>query len=205
VTAAGSAGVADSEIAGLLAAARRDDQTAWDRLVGRFNRLLWAIARGFRLDEAAAADSVQVTWLRLVENLDRIDEPERLGSWLATTMRRECLWQLRRASRERPSATVEWLDAVPDEAQPLDAHLLDNERDAALWRAFGMITDRCQQLLRVLMATPPPTYAEVSAALNMPIGSIGPIRQRCLDQLRRTAFADELLGDEVLGRADDRH
>jgi RNA polymerase sigma factor (sigma-70 family) len=198
VTPAGSAGVADDEIAGLVAAARRDDQTAWNRLVGRFNRLLWAIARGFRLDEAAAADSVQVTWLRLVENLDRIDEPERLGSWLATTMRRECLWQLRRASRERPGATVEWLDTVPDEADPLDAHLLDDERDAALWRAFSTITDRCQQLLRVLMATPPPTYAEVSAALSIPIGSIGPIRQRCLDQLRRATATDDLLG-----RADD--
>lgn len=191
--------MADDEIAGLLAAARRDDQTAWDRLVGRFNRLLWAIARGFRLDEAAAADSVQITWLRLVENLDRIDEPERLGSWLATTMRRECLWQLRRASRERPGATVEWLDTVPDEADPLDAHLLDDERDAALWRAFSTITDRCQQLLRVLMATPPPTYAEVSSALSIPIGSIGPIRQRCLDQLRRATATDDLLG-----RADDR-
>jgi DNA-directed RNA polymerase specialized sigma24 family protein len=109
-------------------------------------------------------------------------------------MRRECLWQLRRASRERPGATIEWLDTVPDEGEPLDTHLLDNERDAALWRAFGTITDRCQQLLRVLMATPPPTYAEVSAALSIPIGSIGPIRQRCLDQLRRAAATDDLLG-----------
>jgi RNA polymerase sigma factor (sigma-70 family) len=189
--------VDDEDVAGLLAAARRDDQDAWDMLVARFNRLLWAIARSFRLDEAAAADSVQVTWLRLVENLDRIDEPERLGSWLATTMRRECLWQLRRARRERPSVAVEWLDGVPDDARPLDAHLLDDERDAALWRAFATITDRCQQLLRVLIASPPPTYAEVSAALNMPIGSIGPIRQRCLEQLRRAAYADG-----VLGRAD---
>lgn len=200
MTVTGSADVADHEIAGLLAAARQDDQAAWDRLVGRFNRLLWAIARGFRLDQVVAADAVQVTWLRLVENLDRIDDPERLGSWLATTMRRECLWQLRRASRERPGATIEWLDTVPDEGEPLDAQMLDNERDAALWRAFGTITDRCQQLLRVLMATPPPTYAEVSAALSIPIGSIGPIRQRCLDQLRRAAATDDLLG-----QTDDQH
>src|SRR5436189_135930 len=82
--------------------AGRDDQNAWDLLVGRFNRLLWAIARSFRMDEGSAADAVQVTWLRLVENLDRIDNPEKLGGWLATTMRRECLGQLRWARRERP-------------------------------------------------------------------------------------------------------
>ena len=190
--------VDDSDIAALLAAAGRDDQNAWDLLVGRFNRLLWAIARSFRMDEASAADAVQVTWLRLVENLDRIDNPEKLGGWLATTMRRECLGQLRWARRERPSLPSTWLDDAADEARPLDAALLDDERDAALWRVFATITERCQQLLRILMATPPPSYVEVAAALDIPIGSIGPTRQRCLGQLRRAAAADGVLSDADL-------
>jgi RNA polymerase sigma factor (sigma-70 family) len=186
--------VDDDDLVELLAAAGRDDQAAWNRLVARFNRLLWAIARSFRLDDAVAADAVQVTWLRLVENLGRIDDPERLGSWLATTMRRECLYQLRRATREPPGPTAEWLDGVVDDAPALDTALLDDERDAALWRVFATISERCQQLLRVLMASPPPSYAEVSAALDMPVGSIGPIRQRCLKQLRQAAAADGVLG-----------
>ncbi|MGH3568616.1 MAG: RNA polymerase sigma factor [Pseudonocardia sp.] len=187
--------MSEDDIAGLLAAAARNDQEAWDTLVTRFNRLLWSIARGFRLDDSAAADAVQTTWLRLVDNLDRIAEPERLGGWLGTTMRRECLRILRSARREAPSTVPEWLDDTPSGGRPLDADLLDNERDAALWRAFGMLNERCQRLLRVLMASPPPSYADVSAALDVPIGSIGPTRQRCLRQLQRVALADGVLSD----------
>ena len=84
---------------------------------------------------------------------------------------------------------------MPDDAAPLDAALLLEERDAALWRAFERISDRCQSLLRVLMASPPPSYLEVSAALDMPIGSIGPTRQRCLEHLRRVVVADGALVD----------
>jgi RNA polymerase sigma factor (sigma-70 family) len=189
----------DDDIARWLSAARNDDQAAWNRLVTRFNRLLWAVARSFRLGDAAAADAVQATWLKLVENLDRIEKPDRLGSWLATTMRRECLTQLRRHTRERPSATGEWIDEQPNPARPLDADLLDEERDAALWRALATLAERCQRLLRVLMATPPPTYAEAAAALDLPIGSLGPMRQRCLAALRRAIAADG-----VLTRADLR-
>lgn len=191
----------EDDIAVLLAAAARNDQAAWDVLVTRFTRLLWSIARGFRLDDAAAADAVQTTWLRLVDNLDRITEPERLAGWLGTTMRRECLHILRRAIREVPSTAPDWLDDSPAAARSLDADLLDDERDAALWRAFGTLDERCRQLLRVLMATPPPPYTDVSAALDLPVGSIGPTRQRCLGKLRRVALADEVLGEPDNRRA----
>jgi len=178
----------------LLKAASAGDQAAWDTLVGRYNRLLWAIARGYRLDPAATADVVQTTWLRLVENLDRIHEPARLAGWLATTIRRECLQALRRSRRETPATTPEYLADAPDNARELDADLLDDERDAALWRVFGGLSDQCQSLLRVLMATPPPAYAEVAAALDMPIGTIGPTRGRCLAHLRRLVMVDDVLG-----------
>lgn len=178
----------------LLAAAAAGDQASWDELVTRYNGMLWGIARSYRLGAADCGDAVQTTWLRLVENLDRIEDPARLPGWLATTARRECLRILRRSGRERPAASIDGFDDMPDGGDPLDAGLLADERDAALWRGLSAISARCQQLLRVLMASPPPAYAAVSAALDMPIGSIGPNRQRCLDQLRRILTSDGLLG-----------
>lgn len=184
--------MADEDTGGLLAAAGRGDQAAWDALVARHCGLLWGIARGYRLGEADAGDAVQTTWLRLVENLSRIQDPERLPGWLATTMRRECLRMLSHGGRGR-ATPIDTVDELPDGGDELDAGLLADERDAALWRAVTALSQRCRQLLRVLMASPPPAYAEVSAVLDMPIGSIGPSRQRCLDQLRRVVASDDLL------------
>ncbi len=172
----------------LLRAAEVGDEGAWDSLVGRFGDLLWSVARAYRLSAADAGDVVQMTWLRLVENLGRIEDPERLAGWLATTARHECLRTLRRSGREQPSLDGETTIDLPDHAEPLDTRLLNEERDAQLWQSFGGLQPRCQQLLRVLMADPAPSYAEVSAALDMPIGSIGPTRGRCLQQLRVLAL-----------------
>lgn len=184
----------EDDLERLAIAAADGDQAAWDELVARFNNLLWAIARSYRLNHSDASDAVQMTWLRLVENLDRIRDRRRLVSWLATTARRECLQALRRTSREHPNPVPEWLDQEPSAAPALDAALLLDERDAALWQAVGQLSESCQRLLRVLMASPPPTYATVAVALDMPIGSIGPSRQRCLDHLRRFVLTDEVLG-----------
>jgi RNA polymerase sigma factor (sigma-70 family) len=183
------------ETATLLEAARQGDQVAWNALVERFNGLVWSIARGYRLDVADAHDAVQMTWLRLVENLNRISDPERLAAWLATTARRECLQLLRKARRDRPAALESTMTDIPDPADPVDAAMLLAERDRALWRALSSIGERCQQLLRVLMASPPPTYKEVAAAMDMPIGTIGPTRQRCLGQLRQVVLAGEPLAE----------
>lgn len=171
----------------LLDAAAAGDGAAWDALVARFTGLLWATARSHRLSTADAADVVQTTWLRLVENLGRIQDPERLGGWLATTARRECLVVLRRSRREPPVGDERLLDTVPDQRSALDVTLLVDERDASLWRVFDELPDRCRRLLRVLLADPAPSYAEVADALDMPIGSIGPTRQRCLASLRMLA------------------
>ncbi|HEU5469190.1 MAG TPA: sigma-70 family RNA polymerase sigma factor [Actinophytocola sp.] len=184
----------DVEMRSLLAAASRGDQTAWDLIVRQFSSLLWSIARGFRLDPIDASDVVQMTWLRLVENLDRIAEPDALPAWLATTARRESLQLLRRTSRQRVIRQPEPLE-MPDPGPPVDHTILLDERDAALWRKVAELGETCRRLLRVLMATPPPSYPEVSAALGVPTGSIGPTRQRCLRRLRQLIAADELLGD----------
>jgi RNA polymerase sigma factor (sigma-70 family) len=184
----------DGDVAALLAAAASGDQSAWDALVRRYSSLLWSVARGYRLGNADAADVVQATWLRLVEHLSRITDPERLAGWLATTTRRECLQLIRRAGR-RPRTVDEPADDIVDQDPPVDHELLVTERDRALWRGLATLSERCQRLLRTLMASPPPAYADVAVALDIPVGSIGPSRQRCLAHLRTALTGNALFAE----------
>ncbi|HEY2320614.1 MAG TPA: sigma-70 family RNA polymerase sigma factor [Solirubrobacteraceae bacterium] len=167
----------------LVHRAARGEQRAWDTLVNEFSGMIWAVARAHRLHDANAADVAQVTWIRLLEHLTRIDDPACVGAWLATTARRECLRVIRDSNRSVPcgddAPEQEARDVSPGEA------LLINERDGALWRAFSQLRPSDQALLRLLMADPRPPYEEIAAALDMPIGSIGPTRQRALVRLRR--------------------
>jgi RNA polymerase sigma factor (sigma-70 family) len=176
--------MSDDDVSSLVKRASDGDQAAWDALVERYTNLLWSVARGYRLERADAADVIQVAWLRLVEHLPRLRDPERVGAWLATTVRRECLQII--ATRKRRGGPVEdeILTSLPDDAAPVDARLLADERDRALWQAFAGMPDRCQRLLRILMADPPPSYQDVAETLTMPVGSIGPTRARCLERLR---------------------
>lgn len=173
----------DLSTAELFARVTDGDQTAWDALVDRFSSLLWGVARGHRLDTSTAGDIVQTVWLKLVENLDSIREPAALPGWLSVTARRECLRVLRLQGRAHPTDTDDLVMIAADD-DPVDASVLVEERDRTLWAAFERLGDRCRRLLRVLMADPAPAYEEVSQALDMPIGSIGPTRGRCLDRLR---------------------
>src|SRR5262249_30911770 len=168
----------------LLKQASDGDQRAWDELVNRFTRLLWSVARAHRLDTPDGADAVQTTWLRLLEHLDRIEDPERLVSWLVTTMRRECLRTLRRTGQDLLHASGETFEP-PGPAEAAEMGLILAERDAMLWAAFDPMPERCRMLLRLLMTSPPPQYEAVAAMLDMPIGSIGPTRRRCLHHLRQ--------------------
>lgn len=172
------------DVEDLIRRAADGDRRAWDALVDDYTDLLWSVARGFRLDTADAADAVQTTWLRLLENLDKINQPERIAGWLATTVRRECLKMLRRRGREQPHSHEHADLDIPDSGEPVDARMLLAERDSALWSVFTKMSERCQTLLRVMMANPAPSYDAVAAALRMPIGSIGPTRSRCLSKLR---------------------
>jgi RNA polymerase sigma factor (sigma-70 family) len=186
-----------SATASLLARAAQGDQRAWDELVDEHTRLLWSVARSFRLDAADANDVVQTTWLRLVEHLDRIEDPTRLVGWLVTTARREAMRVLRRSGRERPVVEDTALDR-PDDAPPVDTGLLLDERDQALWQAFDRLGEKCQQLLRIAVADPQ-AYDEIAVVLDMPVGSIGPTRRRCLTQLERL-LEGTVLVDEDGGR-----
>ena len=177
-----------SAIAALVQAAAAGDQQAWNGLVDKFASTVWAIARGYRLNAADAADVSQTTWLRLVENLHRIEQPERVGAWLATTTRREALRVLRLAGRQIPNGDD--FEVLPDIATSVspDRGLLATERDRLVTELVEQLPERSQLLLRLLSADSPLSYRDISEALAMPIGSIGPTRARALEQLRRLAL-----------------
>lgn len=177
-----------TEVADAVRAAAAGDRAAWDRLVAGFGRLVWSIAAAHRLGPADCAEVSQTTWLRLVENLDRISRPERLGGWLATTARRESLRLLKLRGREVLTEDESRLDPGADAPTP-ESVTLDRDRDRRLWRAFAALPENCRVLLRMVVVVAPP-YAEVAEALDMPIGSIGPTRARCLERLRRLLAAD---------------
>ena len=162
------------------------DAEAWRRITERFTRLLWSVARSHRLNDMDAADVVQNTWLRLLENLSKIEQPQALPKWLATTARREALSVIRRRQRDVLARDDDDMWEVVDDRLPdVDATFLDLERDRHLWECFRQLPERDQILLRALMASDTPHYADVAAALDMPVGSIGPTRMRALARLRR--------------------
>ena len=166
----------------LLAGAAAGDQAAWNALVERYGRLVWAVARGFELSPADTADLSQTAWLRLVENLGSIAEPDALGSWLATTTRREAIRLLRKRSRE---VLAEEQEERSDEGVggPEEKLLAEDEYEQ-LRSAMAQLPERCRALLRVLAADNRATYAQLSEAVGLPVGSIGPTRARCLEKLR---------------------
>lgn len=171
----------DSQVHELVLLARDGDQTAWSGLVKRFAPLVYSVARRHGLNAATCADVSQTTWLRLAENLTRVREPERVGGWLATTARNESLKVIRGAKREVvTTSTEEWLPSEEDPTRPF----IDNERASVVWDAIEQLTQQCQMLLRLLFGEPPLDYSEIAVALDMPIGSIGPTRARCLAKAR---------------------
>jgi RNA polymerase sigma factor (sigma-70 family) len=164
--------------------AAQGDQRAWERLVDQYARLIWSITRQFKLSESDAADVSQATWLRLLQHIDKLDHPDRVGSWLAATARNECLRNLAARKRVIPVQDDITLKSDVTSVPEIDERLLADERAADVRRALSHLPRRGQQLLEMLMADPPATYAEISDKLGLPMGSIGPTRGRCLDTLR---------------------
>jgi len=177
--------VAALDTTGLVRRAAGGDQRAWQRLVDQYARLIWSMTRDFKLMESDAADVAQVTWLRLLEHIDQLEQPARVGSWLAATARHECLRRL--AARKRIVLVRDdtALNGVVAHQQPeIDERLLADERAGEVREALARLPWHWQRLLELLMADPPASYAEISDQLGLPVGSIGPTRGRCLARLR---------------------
>ena len=179
----------------LACAAAAGDEQAWQQLVHRYSPALRGVARGFRLSAADVDDVVQTTWLAAVVHLNRLQKPEAIGGWLVTTARREALRTLQRQLRETLTDSPPEA-AAPHREQP-DQLLLDSERGHALRTAVGRLPDRQRRLLNTLLATPKTSYAKVSMDLQMPIGSIGPTRDRGLMRLRHDPTLTSLRTDDA--------
>jgi len=177
---------AESTVNDLVARAKDGDKQAWDALIERYAPLIWSICRRHRLGRADADDVGQSVWLRLVDQLDRLRDPAALPGWLATTARRECLRVLCATQGPRATLYERDVETLPDERIGLaEQGLLAAERHAALREAFDQLPPNGKQLISLLIADPPLPYADISAQLGIPVGSIGPNRSRYLDKMRR--------------------
>jgi len=162
---------------------REGDRDALDRLVRLVTPMLWHLARAHRLDQQTAEDVVQTTLVSLVRHADRIDDPQALVRWLTVTARREA-WRCARAAARVDATEDTVLDLRAGVVEGPESQVLRTQRDEALWKAVGRLTERCQRLLRTVAFSERPDYTQLSADLKMPVGSIGPTRGRCLEKLR---------------------
>jgi RNA polymerase sigma factor (sigma-70 family) len=172
------------EAAELLRRAAKGDPAAWEEIMRRYSGLVIAKVRAFRLQDADALDAVQTTWLRLAENIHRIHHPERIAGWLATTAARECLHILRQAKRTQ-TLTDAVVDHTADPAASSEQRVINAHTAQTLRALIAELPPRRRRLLRALFADHPASYAELSRATGIPLGSIGPTRNRALHQLRQ--------------------
>jgi RNA polymerase sigma factor (sigma-70 family) len=155
---------------------------AWSELAARYEGLVRAVVGSYRLQEADFSDAVQNTWLRALERLDTVRDPDSLGGWLTTVARRECLALLARSRREAPTGVTD--DQLVLEDPGPEAMVLAEETRRAVVHAVTELPVKPRALVSALFATPELNYAEVSQLMGLPIGSIGPTRQRALRTLR---------------------
>jgi RNA polymerase sigma factor (sigma-70 family) len=181
----------------LARAAGARDGTAWTLLVERFTRGIRAVARSHRMSQHDVDDIVQTTWLRLLEHHDEIRDPNAVGAWLFTTARRESLRTLRNATREQPTEADQLADRLGDDGEPRHEHrLVQATLRAAVHDALARLPERDRTLLGLLFAEPELSYADISSAMHMPIGSIGPTRQRSLARLRVDSHLAQAIGPD---------
>lgn len=172
------------DTAELLTAIGEGDPVAWDEIFHRYSGLVSATVRAFRFQEADAFDAIQTTWLRLAENVNRIRDPERLGGWLITTARRECLHILRHA-KNRPGLLAAATETIVDPSATPEQHTIDGHASRMLWKLVDELSPRQRSLLRMLFADGPFPYDSVALAIGIPVGGIGPTRTRALQRLRK--------------------
>jgi RNA polymerase sigma factor (sigma-70 family) len=189
----GLAGHNDPAAAALCTRAAAGDQGAWDDIVERYAPMVWSICTRFRLSDRDLEDVAQNVWLLLTEQLGKLPEPTALPDWLAVTTRRECLRVVTSARGPQPDEAAD--DTVIGE------EIMMAERNAALRAALAELPPPCQPLMGMLVSDPPYSYAAISAALGIPVESIGPRRARCLERIRESSALHGLadIGDNRPG------
>ena len=161
----------------LLEACRSGDPRAWSRIVDRYERLVYAIPLREGLSRDDAADVAQETFAALIRGIDRINDPDRLAAWLITVARR--------LSWHRKSGTSDALDVVAVDLAGDRDMAGDTTQTVWVYEAIQSLGEPCRSLVIALFFDPvEPTYAEIALRLGRPVGSIGPLRARCLDRLR---------------------
>lgn len=165
----------------LLERAREGDQAAWTELVDAMSPVIWSIVRSFRLDHATAKDVAQTVWMKVLENLDRIEDPNRLPGWISTTCRREAMAVKNRLTRMTPT---DFEFDLADESAPVEDRVVDIEEQAQVMSALESLNQSDRELLHLLVVEPPMSYAEIAEITGRPVGSLGPTRARALDRLR---------------------
>jgi RNA polymerase sigma factor (sigma-70 family) len=170
---------------------RGGDATAWDAIVEGLQGIVWSTLSGFRLSAEDRNDVFAAAFFRLYERIDTIREPQKLPGWMATTTRHEALGVARSRQRTEPRDDLGEREQV---SRPLDEQLLDDELHTAVRAAFSRLSPSHQELLRLLTTEPPLSYDEIAELLDIPRGSIGPTRQRCLERLRATPELLPFLG-----------
>jgi RNA polymerase sigma factor (sigma-70 family) len=172
----------DHELAAVVRAARTGDDDAWARLIARFDRGLRRIARSYRLSPADVDDAVQAAWVRLFQHIGRLRDPGAVAGWLATTTRRESMRLCQAPVRERLTDDHRLGDGASEDGP--ETAVLASEQRAIVGRALATLPDRNRRLMTLLADQPGCDYSEISAALAMPLGSIGPTRARSIARLR---------------------
>ncbi len=168
----------DSE---LLRRCSSNDEEAWRLLVSRYQNLVWSVALDVGLENEDAADVFQEVWLELHRSIPRIRNPAALPRWLMVATRRLSYKVAARRRRMLPELSLDLIDeaALPDE----ELERVESRR--RIEEALEALGGRCEDLIRLLFLVPDrPSYDEVSERLGMAVGSIGPIRSRCLGRLR---------------------
>jgi RNA polymerase sigma factor (sigma-70 family) len=180
------------EVGRLVRASADGDEAAWNELVRRFAPRVMAVIRSYRLAPADAEDVYQTVWLKLVEHLDGLRDPEALPGWLRSTTMHECIRQLERRRRTVP------VDPQSDEtvnrpgADDIEAAAVRAELRQALRDGLAELSEADRALLRLYALAEP--YKDVSELLQMKTGSIGPTIGRSLDRLRETRAVRRYLG-----------
>lgn len=176
-------------LAACLTRAKEGDLTALDPVVTELNPLLWHVARSQGLSDEDATDVVQTTWLELVRQLATIRSPLALTGWLVSATRREA-WRVNARRRKNAGPGLDALGDSPDDAPAPDHQVLTQERHRTLWRHFARLPARCRTLLSLVAHVDRPSYDAIAEAMDVPRGSIGPTRGRCLAKLRAMLLAD---------------